>query len=121
MSRDCIASFTNYHKTTLKKVVFKPNDTSTLLLPATTDFHEYMLTLDILTTSSRDGSIYIWDLRCTGISSQDGPPRYKPISSILGGHPVARGRKTGEMVQGSAITGLAWSNDSIVSACDANS
>jgi len=28
MSRRCIALFTGYHKTTLKKVVFKPGDTS---------------------------------------------------------------------------------------------
>jgi WD40 repeat protein len=111
MSRKCIASFTGYHKTTLKKVVFKPHDTS--ISPSISNS-------DILTTSSRDGAIYIWDLRCTGIVSPVGP-RYKPIASILGGHPVARGRKTGEMVQGSAITGLAWAGDNIVSACDANS
>ena len=80
-----------------------------------------VLTEDILTTSSRDGSVYIWDLRCTGIQSEAGPPRYKPTASILGGHPVHRGRKMGEMVQGSAITGLAWSSNTIVTACDANS
>ena len=28
MSRNCIALFSGYHKTTLKKVVFKPDDTS---------------------------------------------------------------------------------------------
>jgi len=77
--------------------------------------------IDILTTSSRDGSVYIWDLRCTGISSPDGgAPRYKPTSAILGGHPLSSGRKAGEMVQGAAITGLAWSNDLLVTACDAN-
>jgi len=115
MSRKCIAMFSNYHKTTLKKVVFKPDDRST------PSHYILMLTKDILTTSSRDGSVYIWDLRCTGIQSQAGPPRYKPTASILGGHPVHRGRKMGEMVQGSAITGLAWSANSIVTACDANS
>ena len=31
MSRKCIALFTGYHKTTLKKVVFKPEDRSTSL------------------------------------------------------------------------------------------
>ena len=76
---------------------------------------------DIVMTSSRDGSVYIWDLRCTGIQSQVGPPRYKPTASILGGHPVHRGRKMGEMVQGSAVTGLAWSSNMIITACDANS
>ena len=65
--------------------------------------------------------MFIWDLRCTGIQSTPGPPRYKPTMSIIGGHPISRGRKVGEMAQGSAITGLTWSNDSIVTACDANS
>ena len=73
--------------------------------------------VDILTTSSRDGSVYIWDLRCTGIQNQGGPPRYKPTSSILGGHP-----KKGEKGNGSAVTGLTWStNNTIITACDANS
>ena len=77
--------------------------------------------IDVLTTSSRDGSVYIWDLRCTGIQSTTGPPRYKPTASILGGHPITQGRKTGEMIHGFAITGLTWSNNTIVTACDANS
>ena len=79
------------------------------------------LTKDILVTSSRDGSVYIWDLRCTGVQSDNGPPRYKPMASILGGHPTSRGKKTGDIVHGFAITGLAWSNNNIVTACDANS
>src|SRR5271154_6173270 len=78
--------------------------------------------IDILTTSSRDGSVYIWDLRCTGVSSPEGgPPRYKPTCAILRGHPLSRGRKTGPMVPGAAVTGLAWSNDLLVTACDTNS
>src|SRR5436190_627926 len=106
MSRKCIAVFSGYHKTTLKNVVFKPDDTSNLPLGPNHPWPQ--LTKDILTTSSREGSVYIWDLRCTGIQLQPGPPRYKPTASIIGGHPVIRGRKTGEIIQGSGITGLAW-------------
>jgi hypothetical protein len=80
-----------------------------------------LLTGDIVTTSSRDGSVYIWDLRCTGVQSQSGAPRYKPTASIFGGHPYARKRKPTELAKGAAITGLTWANDAIITACDANS
>jgi WD40 repeat protein len=87
-----------------------------------TYFHPTSLTIDIVTTSSRDGSVYIWDLRCTGVQTQQGgPPRYKPTASILGGHPNTRKRKTTDTAVGAAVTGLTWSNDTIVTACDANS
>ena len=112
MTRQCTGIFSGYHKTTLKKVMFKPDDTSTLPQQA-------CLILDILTTSSRDGSIYIWDLRCTGLQNATGT-RYKPVGSILGGHPISRTRKS-DVTQGCAITGLTWHKNTIISACDANS
>ena len=65
--------------------------------------------------------MYIWDLRCTGLQSQAGPLRYKPTASIIGGHPYTRNRKTTDLAQGAAITGLTWANGAIVTACDATS
>ncbi|RUS20184.1 hypothetical protein BC937DRAFT_86205 [Endogone sp. FLAS-F59071] len=41
---------------------------------------------DYLVTGSRDGSIMLWDVRCTGAEMETGATRYKPIDTIRNAH-----------------------------------
>jgi hypothetical protein len=109
MTRVCIAQFSEYHKTTLKTVAFKPGDASNPLRVRKGN-------VDVLSTSSRDGSVFVWDLRCTGVPSQNGP-KYKPMQRILNAHAERRGRT----VSSNAVTAMTWAGSNIVTACDKNS
>lgn len=95
------------HRSSVKQVTFNPRNPS------------------VLATCSRDGNIHIWDLRCVGTSSSIGSAtEHKPVNSIIHAHADTVGKRAITARTAVSVTAVTWlinADNTIATACEANS
>ncbi len=73
----------------------------------------------ILVSGSRDGSIMVWDTRCTGKGSSQ-----KPVNIIHSAHEKERGKQNGRSkslsTAASSVTAVLFHGDNKIASCGAS-